>query len=107
MGNVIFYDLLDPTNKMKVELHNMFWGVDDYIRVEIYRVNPQHHPYAGKRAVKNLSKVRRWLAKECEGEVIIKQFTSNNDLYVIAYFEVEHDASFYKLVWGGDEICNH
>lgn len=47
MGNVIFYELLDPENKLKAETKDKIWSVDEYVQVELDRIYPHYHPLDG------------------------------------------------------------
>ena len=99
MANIIFYELIDPNKKMKGETKDLFWSTDGYSKVELERIYPAHHPIDGTRIPKDLSMIRRWMERECQGEIIIKEYMAGGSLYVFAYFEFEEDAIQCKLTW--------
>lgn len=100
MGKIIIYDEIDPTNKLRGEVKNSLWSVDEYYPVKLDIFYPQHFP--NYTAPRNLSEIRRWLERELEGEIIIKTISGGGSLQVWAYFELEDEAVRCKLTWYGD-----
>lgn len=99
MGNIIFYDLLDPNKTLKAEVKDRLWSVDGYTKVELERIYPHYHPIDGDKNTRDIRGIRRWIEQHCEFEVIIKQYTVDGSLYVFAYFESEEEAIQCKLMW--------
>jgi len=99
MSNIIFYDLIDPNNKLHAEIKNRLWSVEGYTKIVLERVYPYYHPLDGVKNLRDARAIRLWLERHCEYEVIIKQFKEASSLYLFAYFESEEEAIQCKLTW--------
>ena len=94
MGDVIFIDHYQKWGSREPHhtLAEAWFSCEGYYQHRIYNI-PRDH----------LSKLRRWMHRNLEGEVIIKQMNTTAGPVVIFGFEIEEDFIAFKLVWGSED----
>ena len=101
MGHVIFYDEKFEwgSNKAHHQYASYWFSLDDYIRLELAYYGNYGDPQKVEKD--QLSKIRRWMQNNLDGEVIVKHHNGSGGLgtEISLYFENETDAAAFKLRW--------